>query len=305
MQVPEILDLLRSRFVEIQVYRSVVKDLTKEEFKRLSELIEQDVHSGNSPFPFLSLQSMYFQDLGTGALMRYGFNESRAEHQRDTVYKYKNKQYGWLLVEVYEEFEDFLERIYAHIGLNNRSSWHLEDFGRAKLPDLDNKPFEWYLDKVKRKYHLKHRDLLTRIRSLYPELKPVEEKNIYNVQVRVAVELIENLRHQVVHTRGVVTNLDDFIKHILERSGLWNNGKPRSGLVQFIRKFFQNESGKYSVSLSERRTAPPGSPLDSYVDVWDELVTYLIAYAYSICNCVSHPPPENGTADDSPVSPRT
>ena len=235
--------------------------------------------------------------------MRYGFTESRAEHQRHTVYKYKNKQYGWLLAEAYEEFEDFLERIYSHIGLNNRNSWHLEDFGRAKLPDLDDKPFEWYLDKVRNKYRLKHRDLLTRIRSLYPELKPVEEENIYNVQVRVAVKLIENLRHQIVHTRGIVTNLNDFVKHVLERSGLWNNGKPRPGLVQFIEKFFQHDSATYSISLSERRTAPPGSPLDAYVDVWDELVTYLIAYAYSICNCVSPIPPGSEHADDSPAVP--
>ena len=303
MKVAEILNMLRTRFVEIQVYRSVVKDLTKEELKRLSEYIEQTSDSENESIPFLSLQSMYFQDLKTGEVIRYGFIESNAEHQRDTVSKQKNKQYGWLLVEAYEEFEDFLERIYAHIGKTNRNAWHLEDFGRAKLSELDDKSFNWYLDAVRKKYQLKHRDLLTRIRDLYPELRSVEENNIYNVHVRVAVELIEHLRHRIVHSRGVVNDLDEFVTQILKRSGLWNNGKPKAGLKLFVERFFHHSSGTYTVSLSERRAAPTGVPLDSFYDVWDELMGYLIAYAYSICNCVSPTATENEHAGHSPTVP--
>ena len=141
MQVSEIYDTLRNRFVEIQIYRSVVKDSTKEELKRLSEYIEQLSNFEDSAIPFLSMQSMYFQELSTGEVVRYGFIESSADDQRIRTSRHKNRQYGWLLVEAYEEFEDFLERIYAYIGKNRRNAWYLEDFGRAKLPELDAKPF--------------------------------------------------------------------------------------------------------------------------------------------------------------------
>ena len=209
--------------------------------------------------------------------------------------------------EAYEEFEDFLERIYAYIGMTSRNAWYLEDFGRAKLSELDDKSFDWYLDRVRHKYRLRHRDLLTRIRDVYPELKSVEENNIYNVHVRVAVELIENLRHRIVHTRGIVRDRDDFVKNILEKSGLWNNGRPKPGLKQFVEWFLQHNAGTYTVSLSERRTAPLGSPIDSYIDVWDELMTYLMAYAYSICSCVcpvlsGREPPHHSPATPHPGS---
>lgn len=286
MKVSEILNLFRNRLVEIQVYRNIVKDLTKEELTRLFQHEEQMSQMGDEYINFLSMQSMYFQDLTSGSLVHYGFVKSNAEHTRDRVSEQKNKQYAWLLVEAYEEFEDFLERIYTHIGKADRNAWHLEDFGRVKLPELDDKPYDWYLNTVRRKYKLNQRDILTRIRQLYPELKSAEERNIYNVHIRVAIELIENLRHRIVHTRGIVDDLDQFVTQILQKCGLWNNGNPKPSLRDFIRDYFYWESGTYTVWLSERRAAPPQIPLDVYYDVWNELITYLISYAYSICNCV-------------------
>lgn len=298
MEVSEILNLFRNRLVEIQVYRNVIKDLTKDELARLSEREKQISEMGDEYISFLSMQSMFFQDLKSGTPIRYGFVESNAEHKRDRIAEQKNRQYGWLLVEAYEEFEDFLERIYAYIGKADRNAWHLEDFGRIKLSELDDKRYDWYLNTVRRKYKLNHRDILTRIRQLYPELKSVEENNIYNVHVRVAIELIENLRHKIVHTRGIVDDLDKFVIRILEKCGLWNNGNPKPGLRNFIRDYFFHESGTYKVWLNERRAAPPGVALDVYHDVWDELIAYLISYAYVICNCVDPTP----ISDDGPQS---
>ena len=286
MEVLEILNLLRNRLVEIQVYRNIVKNVTKEELTRLSEYTERTSEMGDEFVSFLSMQSMYFQDLTSGSLRRYGFVKSNAEQKRDRVAEQKNKQYGWLLVEAYEEFEDFLERIYAHIGKTDRNAWHLEDFGRVKLSELDDKPFEWYLNNVRRKHKHNHREILTRIRQLYPELKLVEENNIYDVHIRVAIELIENLRHRIVHTRGIVDDLDQFVTRILEKCGLWNNGNPKPGFRKFIQRYFYHEAGTYAVWLYERRAAPPEVPVDVYYDVWNDLIVYLISYAYAICNCV-------------------
>ena len=111
---------------------------------------------------------MLFQTLRMGNHIRYGFVKTDVEGQARRIAEHKNRQYGWLLVEAYEEFEDFLERIYAHIGKTDRNAWHLEDFGRAKLPELDEKPYDWYLKTVRRKYGQDPLDILTRLRQLYP-----------------------------------------------------------------------------------------------------------------------------------------
>ena len=286
MGVPEIFEVLCNRLVEIQLFRTVVKDSAKEEFARFSKFADQDVESNSEISPFVSSQVMLFQDLRTGHIKRYGFSQSTAEHRRDLIAKHKNRQYGWLLVEAYEEFEDFLERIYAYIGKSDRNAWPLEDFGRVKLPELDERSFEWYLHTVRRKYGLKHNELLNRIRDLYPDLRSVEEKNICHVNLRVAIELIANLRHRIVHSRGNVNDLDAFVKQILMNCGLWNNGNPNPELRQFIEMFIHNHSEESIVFLSERRAAPSEIPLDIYYDKWGYLIEYLIAYAYSIAACV-------------------
>ena len=293
MEISEILGLLQGRLVGIQIYRNIVKDVTKAELERLSEFIERNEATESDILQFYSMQSMHFQDLKTGELVRYGFIKSDATHQRDRVFQQKNRQYGWLLVEAYEEFEDFLERIYAHIGRTNRNAWNLEDFGRVKLSELDDKHFDWYLNAVRRKYRLKHSEILTRIRELCPDLKSVEENNIYEVHLRVAIELVEKLRHRIVHNRGVVENLEEFAEDILKQCGLWNNGKPKAKLRKFIEEHFFENSGAHIVWLSERRAAPPEVPLDVYYDVWDELIVYLIAYAYFICKCIDPTVPLN------------
>lgn len=287
MDIPEILDLLRNRLVEIQLSRTVVKDTANEEYKRLSEYLHQSKEHDDEFFPFMSMQSMIFRDLQTGEIIRYGYNKSNAEHRLNITAITKNRQYGWLLVEAYEEFEDFLERIYAYIGKSNRNAWHLEDFGSVKLPELNKKPYVWYLETVKKKYGNRHRELLNRIRELYPNLQTLEEKNICQVNLRVAIELIANLRHRIVHTRGIVDDLEVFVERILKNCGLWNNGKPKPELNQFIKMYIQNVAGANTIRLDERRASPTKIPIDTYYDVWNQLIGYLISYAYSISESIN------------------
>ena len=286
MDVPNILRVLCDRYVEIEIHKSAVKDAAEEEFKRFSEYVEPPVDPDLDITSYRSLQSMYFQDLQSGDLFRYGFRKFTAEHKLRMISKHKNRQYGWLLVEAYEEFEDFLERIYAYMGKNDQSAWYLDDFGRAKLPDLDSKTFEWFLDIVKRKYRHRHRNLLVILRNLYPELRSVEEENIYNMHFRFVIELIANLRHCIVHSRGIVEDLDEFIERVLKGCGLWNNGNPAPKYRRFIETYFYLDAGTHEILLNERRPTPTETPSIVFYDVWGDLITYLIAYAHTLAKCV-------------------
>ena len=95
--------------------------------------------------------------------------------------------------------------------------WDRKDFGRVKPTELDGKPYSRYSEAVRKKYGRNPVKILTRLRDLYPELKSAEENNIYNVHMRVAIELIGGLRHQIVHARGRIDDPAKFVKRILEK----------------------------------------------------------------------------------------
>ena len=137
---------------------------------------------------------MYFDDPTTGVLTPYGFSKSSAEDRLQLIGKQKNRQYAWLLVEAYEEFEDYIEHIYAYIGKREVNDWYLDDFGKIRLADLSHKDFAWYLDAVRRKYHGASKRILNRLRTLYPELEIVEKTNALQVNLRVAIELTRQLQ---------------------------------------------------------------------------------------------------------------
>ena len=103
------------------------------------------------------------------------------------------------------------------MGKRNPDDWVLEDFGNIKLPEPHDKDFQWHLQTVKRKYSQNPKRLFNKLRNMYPNLRCVEENNSLNTNLQVAIELIANLRHQIVHTRGQVESLEDFSKNILNK----------------------------------------------------------------------------------------
>ena len=286
MDVPNILEILRNRFVELYLYKGIIQVATDQEIKRISEYLDKCDDSSGHTSSYMSLHNMLFRDLKTGSWVRYGFSRSTAEHHLSMIYKNKNKQYGWLLVEAYEEFECFLEGIYAHVGKTNPNAWHMEEFGRIKMSDLNHKSFEWFRDAVRQKYKFNSRGLLNRIREICPELRGLEEHNALQINLRVAIALTGELRNHIVHSRGIVDDLDEFIKCVLRPCGLWNNGNPRPELTEFIRRHFRATQQDITISLSEIQITPPESPLREFYDVWSELLEYLIAYAHAIAACV-------------------
>ena len=293
MEIDQIYTDFANALSDIELYRMSIKDSAEEEFRRFSEYAERSAQKPGEFPVFQSSQSMFYYDALTGTATPFGYRETTPDDKLKLIIKQKNKQYGWLLVEAYEEFEDYIERVYAYIGKNEPSSWFMDDFGRIHMNEVTEKSFDWYLAAVKTKYGQNPKRILNHLRRLYRELGDIEVDNALNINLRVAIELIENLRHQIVHAGGRVADLERFSQRVLENSGLWNNGNPKADMVEFIEGYFREESESHYVSLLEVSAVPREFPLNIYHDVCGHLIEYLMAYAVQVAHCVTGRPVEN------------
>lgn len=218
MNVTDIFEDYCARVAQVHFQRKLIEDAVRREVARLHE--QEHIRSelsmpAHEPF---STQNMSFKSATSGELRFYGFASSTARALIEAQIAVVNRQYQWLLVDAYELFEDYLEGIYASMAVTDKSSWPLRDFGEATIDELPGKNFDWYLEKSRNKKEVPY-SILNRIRLKHPALGHVERANHLNVHLLVAVALIEQMRHHIVHTRGVVSKPDDFYAKVLNKQG--------------------------------------------------------------------------------------
>ena len=296
MDLDDILKTFRDRVVELEQFRTVAEETTKQEFARYADYVRAEADSADDDLPhYMSSESMAFYDPESGLYTRYGITESGAEDRMRQLVRQKNRQYGWLLVEAYEEFEDFLERTYAWLGKHDWQAWRLGEFGNVRHADLSRKPFTWYLEAVKRKFAQDPKAILARLRDLYPRLAQIEERTKpLNRNLRLQVELTANLRHKIVHARGTISDRNGFVEHVLTRCGLWNNGRPKAEHRAAVETYLSPDPDDCFVTLIEvNAPLPPRAPpearrvLNPHFDICGWLMSDLIADAVLIHRYVS------------------
>ena len=278
------------RMAEIELYYRAAKDIAKKEQQKIAEYLEYLNKNPQLKDVSSSLHNMSFYDAITGEIRFYNFKELNPKNRYLHVLLHKNKQYQWLLAEAYEEFEDFLEKIYAYKGYKDNDFWPLKDYGNIFISDIKTKDFKWFLERAKQKKDIPH-SILNHFRKRYPIIAKVENDNKLRVNLRLAVILIENLRHIIVHKNGIVSNKQDFVINTLKKSGLYNNGKYDEKNYHLITSFFGDKEYENLITLLEIRVHPE-IPLDIHVSLFNNLTGYLLAYAYLIYECVNN---ENGT----------
>ena len=279
MELDQIFKTFSERIAEIELLRRAGKDVATGEFKKYQELAQRAEQDPDRALLYSSIHAMHFYDAQTGEAVVYSGRKVSAEDRVKMVGERKNREYCWLLVEAYEEFEDYIERVYAFIGKREAEAWPLGDFGNVRLSELKCKDFDWYLETVKRP-HRRPKEILNRLRAVYPDLETVERANKLGVNLRIALELIESLRHKVVHARGVVADLEEFTKGVLERSGLWNGGKPNGDHRTFVQRYLRpHPDGGHLVTLLEVQAAPNIVSIEIVYPVFRGLIGYLLTYA--------------------------
>ena len=149
----------------------------------------------------------------------------------DVLVDHLESQHRWLLVEAYEAYERFLKNLYAGLGYLDRELWRCSDFGEIPPGSITHQKIDWFRDRVGKgigKHGIK--DILSRLRSAFPQFKTFETKNSLRVDFSKHVRIIGLLRHIVVHgsSRCLFSTLESEFE---KQTGLALKGKIKAALI--------------------------------------------------------------------------
>lgn len=267
------------RMAEIELFQRATKDVASSEWKELVRYAEQvKNYPADAQSLSVSLHNMTFREARTGHLSVYRHRSIDIDTKQLNILRRKNRQYQWLLAEAYEEFEDYINKMYAYCGFVDSDFWPLCDYGSIALSDLKTKTFPWFIEQSKQKKGSPH-STLARFRERFPELRAVEAKNAFEVHLALALSLIEKLRHIIVHNGGKAFNKRRFIEIVAKQAGVYNNGNVRDDVESFINQFFGGEEYENVVALLEIQLRPD-LPFENYICRFGVLTNYLMAYGF-------------------------
>lgn len=281
MEIDTIYDEYTEKISQIQLYQRTVKENTGREHAAIIKNAQKFLEEHPDKEEFLSsIHNMHFCRADDGKIQIYGQKISDTKQRELNLILHKNKQYQWLLAEAYEEFEDFLEKVYAYVGCTDKALWPLKDFGNITLSELEGKDYNWFLEQSKNKKNVP-KSILNFFSNNIQPIKSIEQSNALKINLKLAVTLIEKLRHIIVHNGGVVGNRELFIDRVLKDAGLFNNGNYKQEYKEFIEQFFGSNSFQDNISLLEIRHNQE-TVFNFHVNMFDMLSGYLLAYSYEL-----------------------
>lgn len=282
MRIEEAFEAYLSKVAEVHIYRQEIKHGADHEIQRLVKQRDNQRTAGFDDSFTVSAQNMSFRTAETGVHNFYSFHDSTIQQSIDSLIVRTNRQYQWLLVDTYELFEDYLEHAYACMGYSDKNFWPLRDFGNATLSELELKDYQYFLQQSQGKKDRPY-SILNQFRHKIPYVKRFELTNKLDTNLSLAVALIEKLRHFIVHLRGVVHDKQKTIKEILERAGVYNNGKTSAAELSFIDSHLRLATENNSIFLLDIAGESIG-PMRTHIDLFGSLTDHLLAYAFVIHN---------------------
>jgi len=182
-----------------------------------------------------------FNNALTGQLEKYAFRDTTKEDLERLTFWHQNSQYCWLLMSAYERFEVFIKQAYKELAGRDFSTL--------------NKTLIYFSD-------------------TFPKIKSAENKNPFEINLRVAVHLVAKMRHTIAHNQGSVSDISLFVNKVINGSGISTNRKDHEEFVsQFI---IENK-----IYILERPVVDD-SRLYRTHDMYRILISYLISYAHLI-----------------------
>lgn len=284
-----------SRIAEIELYGRNAKEVAKSTLKELQKYEEHDVPKLKKMIESSKLKltieqatstshAMFFKDPTTGEKTPYSSKSLNIDERFINIQLHRNKQYQWLLSEAYEEFEDYLEKVYAFYGKKNNSFWPLEDYGDIRLSDIPKKDYQWYVERSEKKKNAPH-SILKIFREQFNEIERKELNNGIGINLKLAITLIEKLRHIIVHKGGKVDSKEKFIELVARKSNLFQKTKGSDSCISkettdFINLFFgENEYSNLITILDIRVDEGKKQSLNLEVSLLNVLIGYLMSYA--------------------------
>lgn len=277
------LDDFYKKIINLKNFQSIVKENTSSLLKRLSEKKENIERVNKNPdidevirkFNGIQFRNFSFFSPYSGIREFIGYRSIDIKEQADLHFIHKNKQYQWLLVDAYEAFEDFIESIYGCAGYITPSFWSANDFGDISIRDIPLQDLKWFHTQAIKKKNAP-KSILHKLRATLPELVNIELNNKTSTNYRLAVTMIENFRHVIVHRNGVFGDKLQFVKKVLSESEVHKKNHEAAG--QFIEKFTNKLKDVDVIYLLERESIVSFA----YYDTLGSLMDVLLAYAFII-----------------------
>jgi hypothetical protein len=276
MSPDKILDDLYQNIAQIVLQQRAIHSVVSNQWRGYNERVEKE--SGDDTVE-IGGHRMAFRDPIFSDWKFYGEFKITLSMAKSNVLKHENRQYQWLLAEAYEEFENFLEKIYASVGSKTRSLWPAEDYGNVPVDNLDSITFEKCLNLVRAKKRNKGIGfILTNIRRQIPHINRLERDNATEIDLKLSTAVIAQLRHHIVHTRGYVNDLNSFKRKALSEVGRTNNGKPDQSDINFINNFFRYKNDPSWICL----VRIPVEDGIFHFDILNNACNLLLSHAYLI-----------------------
>lgn len=277
------LDDFYKEIISLKNFQAIIKENTNSLLKRLSEKRENVERINENPeidedikkFNDIQFRNFSFLSPYSGLREFIGHRSIDIQEQVDLHFIHKNKQYQWLLVAAYEVFEDFIESIYGCAGYIAPYFWSANDFGDISIKDIPSQDFNWFhMQAIKKKNTPK--SILNKFRTTLPDLVDIELNNKTSTNYRLAVTMIENFRHVIVHRNGIFGDKSQFIQKVLNESDVPK--KNHEAAEQFITYFTNKLNGADVIWLLEKKSNIPFA----HYDILDKLMDILLAYAFVI-----------------------
>lgn len=201
----------------------------QQHFKKVSQLPDNDVWKARYDKVFM-FSSAIGSDVSGEFVVRFplGRKDIKLNEKKDALLDNLNRQYCWILVTAFEEYERAMKETYATMGYLDNAFWQCDDFGSASPSSISKLKLEWYKDRVRDRSNHKFRNnanyAIAQFRKSFAEVGVAEAKvlpagkmslysnviyhqSLETLSLGKTCQLAEKLRHQVVHEQGVVSDV--------------------------------------------------------------------------------------------------
>ncbi len=219
MDIKKIFKEFEQNIHEVAFYADIVQDSYT---KYLFEIEEAKKHHSDMDF-YSSKRPVYFDILNKHEKIISDLKVDKSlEQTSNDIFFHYNKQMQWFLVEAYEMYEKFIDKLYAIMGYLDNNFWNASDFGEIQLHDITNKDENWFFEQTKKKKEKPYS--IIKIFEKRFNLKQYFDKRIPSLNYDFLMQLISEFRHGIVHDKGFLdkTSLKDklFKKQVINEKEL-------------------------------------------------------------------------------------
>src|SRR3989339_461369 len=228
---------------KLAFYADIVQESYKRYLSEIDEHIEKhsklDFHSSKRPvyFDILNKHEKIISDLQVTKTL---------EQTSDDIFFHFNKQMQWFLVEAYEMYEKFIEKLYALLGYLDHDFWNASDYGEIQLNDIASMDENWFFEKIKNKKDKPH-SIINVFEKRFSLLKYFD-KSSPHANYLFLMQFISEFRHAIVHKRGFVDRTA--LKNQLFRQNGINGKELVQQYDEFIDFYFTEYEDKSLINLT-------------------------------------------------------